>query len=106
MRTVPTIHDVPKDAIYAAKQGDGSYLCYLEADRASLPASVFPPDPGPSKDEMDAEAARAYAKLKALISMTPAQAQTWVAANVTNMAQAQEAIATLAIAVSVLARRL
>jgi hypothetical protein len=30
----------------------------------------------------------------------------WVAANVTNLAQAQDAIATLAVAVSVLARRL
>jgi hypothetical protein len=38
--------------------------------------------------------------------MTPAQVQTWVTANVTNLAQAQDAIATLAIAVSILARRL
>ena len=106
MKTVPTIHNVPRDAIYAAKQGDGTFLCYFEADRASLPASVFPPDPGPSKDDIDAEAARAYAKLKALIAMSPAQVQTWVAANVTNLAQAQDAIATLAIAVGILARRL
>lgn len=106
MKTVPTIHEVPKDALYAAKQGNGTFLCYFEADRASLPASVFSPDPGPSKDEIDAEAARAYAKLKALINMTPAQVQTWVAANVTNFAQAQDAITTLAVAVSVLARRL
>ena len=43
MKTVPSIHDVPKDALYAAKQANGSFLCYFEADRASLPASVFPP---------------------------------------------------------------
>jgi len=103
---VQTIHEVPKNALYAAKQGNGTYLCYFEADRVSLPASVYPPDPGPSRDEIDAEAARTYAKLKALIGMTPAQVQTWVAANVTNLAQAQDAIATLAVAVSVLARRL
>lgn len=62
--------------------------------------------PAKTQDEQDAEDARTYAKLKALIGMTPAQVQTWVAANVTNLAQAQDAIATLTIAVSVLARRL
>jgi hypothetical protein len=51
-------------------------------------------------------AARAYAKLAALKTMTPAQVQTWVSANVTNLAQAQDAIATLAIAVGILARQL
>jgi hypothetical protein len=38
--------------------------------------------------------------------MTPDQVVAWVAANVTNLAQAQDAIATLAVAVSVLSRRL
>lgn len=59
-----------------------------------------------TQDEQDVNAARGYAKLQALAGMTPAQVQTWVAANVTNLAQAQDAIATLAIAVSILARRL
>lgn len=54
----------------------------------------------------DVIAAKAYSKLTALRNMTPAQVQAWVAANVTNLAQAQDAIATLAIAVSILARRL
>lgn len=62
--------------------------------------------PVPTQDEQDAEAARSYAKLRALMQMTPAQVQAWVAANVTNLAQAQDAIATLAIAVSVLIRKL
>lgn len=59
-----------------------------------------------TQDEQAAEDARSYAKLRALSMMTPAQVQTWVAANVTTLAQAQDAIATLAVAVSVLARRL
>ena len=59
-----------------------------------------------SQDAADAASARAHVKLKALSGMTPAQVQTWVASNVTNLAQAQDAIATLAIAVSILARRL
>jgi hypothetical protein len=54
----------------------------------------------------DSAAANAYAKLVALKTMTPAQVQAWVAANVTNLVQAQDAIATLAIAVSILSRRL
>ncbi len=58
------------------------------------------------QDIQDASDAKAYAKLKALSQMTPAQVQGWVTTNVTNLAQAQDAIATLAIAVSVLIRRL
>ena len=64
------------------------------------------PPPAPTPDEVDRAAARAYGKLAALKDMTPAQVQAWVAANVTNLAQAQDAIATLAIAVCILAREL
>lgn len=70
----------------------------------SGPDYIAPPAPTP--DEADRAAARAYAKLTALKGMTPAQVQAWVAANVTNLAQAQDAIATLAIAVGILARQL
>lgn len=62
--------------------------------------------PAPTQDEIDRAAAHAYAKLNALKGMTPAQVQTWVSNNVTNLAQAQDAIATLAIAVGILARNL
>lgn len=54
----------------------------------------------------DTTAANAYAKLSALRNMSPAQVQTWVNTNVTNLAQAQDAITTLAIAVSILSRKL
>lgn len=59
-----------------------------------------------AKDSADAAAANSYAKLTALKTMTPAQVQAWVATNVTNLAQAQDAIATLAIGVGILARRI
>ena len=59
-----------------------------------------------TKDAADANAAKAYTKLTTLKAMTPTQVQAWVATNVTNLVQAQDAIATLAIAVSILARRL
>lgn len=57
-------------------------------------------------DSADAITAKAYAKLAALKAMTPAQVQAWVTVNVTNLADAKDALMTLAIAVSILARRL
>ncbi len=69
--------------------------------------TIAPADPVvKSQEQIDTEAARAYAKLAALRSMTPAQVASWVDANVTNLAEAKDAIKTLAIAVCVLARRL
>ena len=59
-----------------------------------------------TQDAADITAAKAYNKLAALQAMTPTKIQTWVNANVTTLAQAQDAIKTLAIAVSVLLRRL
>lgn len=59
-----------------------------------------------AKDAADAAAAKQFVKLQNLVQLSPAQVQTWVGENVTNLAQAKDAIATLAVAVSVLARRL
>jgi hypothetical protein len=64
------------------------------------------PDPQQVKDAADAYAAKTHKKLEALCKMTPDEVKTWVSANVTTLAQAQDAITTLAIAVSVLGRRL
>lgn len=93
---------------------DGSMLSIpadpANADYAAVVASgavIAEPDPPPppSQDEQDLAAAKAYAKLSALAAMTPAQVQAWVQQNVTNIAQAQDAIATLGIAVAILWRR-
>ena len=59
-----------------------------------------------AKNAANMTAARSYAKLNALRGLSPEQISNWVDGNVTNLAQAQDAIKTLAIAVSVLARRL
>lgn len=64
------------------------------------------PPPAPSKDEADAAAARELLRVKALVAMTPAQVDAYIEQNITNIATAKDAIKTLAIAVSVLARRL
>lgn len=62
-------------------------------------------DPEDSPDP-DSQTARQYAKLQALAAMTPAQVLAWVQQHVTDLPTAQDVIATLAVAVSVLARRL
>lgn len=99
--------DIPKNSVRADKQLDGTYLVYGIND--TLPVETQDPiaiTTQAAKDASDAANAKANAKLSALSAMTPAQVIAWVAANVTNLAQAQSAIETLAIAVSVLARRL
>lgn len=79
-----------------------AFLVWQAAGNVPTPY-VAPP---PTQDQLDVAAAKAYAKLTALKTMTPAQIQAWVTANVTTLAAAQDAIATLAIAVAILARRL
>jgi hypothetical protein len=91
---------IPENPMNCAWQ---QYLAWCAAGNTPTPAD---PPPPPSQDELDAAAAREYAKLVALRGMTPAQVVAWVSANVTNLAQAQDAIATLGVAVSVLSRRL
>ena len=58
------------------------------------------------QDDLDRVSVKTHAKLVALKNMTPAQVQAWCDANITNLATAKDALTTLAIAVSVLARRL
>ena len=45
------------------------------------------------------------AKLRALASMSPAEARAWVATNVTNLAEAKDLLGTMAAVLTVLARR-
>lgn len=79
---------------------------FVAIDASGIRVFTGPDIPANLVDDPDKEAARSYAKLRALAAMSPAQVQAWVGANVTTLAQAQDAIATLAIAVSVLARSL
>lgn len=95
----------PTNADYRA------YLDWLAQDNTPLPEDTPTPEELAAEVETtrlakDAATAKAHAKLRALSQMSPAQVQTWAAANVTNLAQAQDAIATLAVAVSVLIRRI
>jgi len=86
------------------------YTEYLEwLELGNVPSSIDPPtevELQAIQDEVDAIEARAHVKLQALRNMTPAQVQSWVTNNVKTLAQAQDAIATLAIGMSILARRI
>ncbi len=63
------------------------------------------PDVTPVNKNMDKEEVSAYSKLIVLKGMSPTQVATWVDANVTNLAQAQDAIKTLAVGVGYLIRK-
>jgi len=85
------------------------YFFYFDAAAGNTPEPIDPPtaeELQAIQDEVDAAEARAYTKLKALKAMTPSQVQAWVTANVKTLAQAQDAITTLAIGMSILARRI
>lgn len=69
-------------------------------------ADAIEPDPPPSKDEIDAAAARSETDVKALAAFTPAEARAWVMANVTTLADARTLLARFAAIMCVIARRL
>lgn len=111
MQYVNRAIDVPRDAVAVEYQADGRYKVFevgdtppawsqYDATQAATTAAKQ------AQDGTDAASARAYGKLQSLMAMTPDQVRSWVSANVTNLSQAQDAIATLAVAVGVLARRL
>jgi hypothetical protein len=94
--------------------GRGAYIKFwthptlTQPTQAQLSAANAQPEPVTEDEKYatDSANAKTYAKLNALKAMTPAEIQTWGAANITNLAQAKEVIITLGIAVSILARRL
>ena len=96
------VTDADRPFVCARGNADGTVTLYY-------PGDTIPPFPTPTAADIaaaqaalaqryaSATAARAYAKLTAMRSMTPAQLQVWIAANVTNLAQAQDALLTLAV---------
>jgi len=100
------LHSVPDDGSQDATITVGMVPISEAQFQAMSAAVVEAPGAADVKLAADAATARQYAKLQALINMTPAQVQAWVSANVTTLAAAQDAITTLAVAVSILGRKL
>jgi len=106
-------------SIYAAKKDRSSWRAinhiddvqgdedYLETQPELIPTQAEIEAQGAEAQyKQDAQNAKQYAKLQALSSLTPAQIQSWVQANVNTLADAKDALKTLAVAVGILARRL
>ena len=74
----------------------------LLAEKAAADARVA----ALAKDVADAAIAKADAKVAAIGAMTPAQVKAWVTANVATLADAKDLITTLAVVISILARKL
>lgn len=97
---VPDGANIPPDS----KNRDWvEYQKWISDGNTPLPKD---PDPLPTQDEIDATTAKQYGKLAALKGMTPAQVQAWVDANISTLADVKDALKTLAIAASILARRI
>ena len=100
------IEELPQWAVDAIAARTKAVADALEAANAPPTAEQLAEQALREKHEADATAAKADAKLTALGAMSPAQARAWIAANVTNLADAKDVLGTLAAAVCVLARRL
>lgn len=100
------INALPQWAVDAVAARTKAVADALEAANAPPTAEQLAEQALREKHEADATAAKADAKLTALGAMSPAQVRAWVAANVTNLADAKDVLGTLAVAVSILSRRL
>lgn len=89
------------------------YQKFLQWESAGNTAAPYAPSTeetakelAASKLEADRAAAKQHARLQALAAMSPAEVIAWVEANVKTLPDAKDTIATLAVAVSILARQL
>jgi hypothetical protein len=99
---------IPQDP---ANSDYSEYLSWVKAGGVPLPVPAptqaeLEAQAAAVKDKSDSVAAKADAKLAALATMTPVQVRAWVATNVATLADAKDALATLAVCVSILARKL
>jgi hypothetical protein len=76
--------------------------------------AIYDPPPSPEQQAASAKmkqyvqdvlVAKEDPKLKELVQMSPPEVQKWMAENVKDLTQVQDVLSTLAIAVSVLAKR-
>jgi len=113
MRTITNLNQIRSTDLRVEPSGPGTWLVYE-------PDDTLPPVPEPTPEEL-AAAAKAVAeearteaeaaaimkdpKLLAIAKMTPTEVRAWVQTSVKDLAQTHDALATLAVAVSVLSRR-
>ena len=96
-------------AVIPEAEGNADYQEYLAwvAKGNVLPLFVeLPPDPEVLKETVARKAAKQNVKLQALADLSPAEVQAWVEANVKTLPDAKDLLATLAVAVSILAKQI
>jgi len=113
MRTITNLNQIRSTDVRVEPSGPGTWLVYERGD-------TLPSVPAPTPEEIAdaaksaAEEARTEAeavaimkdpKLQAITKMTPTEVRAWVQTSVKDLAQTHDALATLAVAVSVLSRR-
>ena len=103
--------DSHKNAIRFQPVSGGRWNVYFPGDALPPNAEPTPAEraaeaAAQAKDEADTAAAKGDAKLAALRDMTPDEVKAWASANVTTLPQTKDLVITLAVAVSILARRL
>ena len=100
------INALPQWAVDAVAARTKAVADALEAANAPPTAEQLAEQALREKHEADAATAKADAKLSALADMSPAQVREWVNAQVKTLADAKDVLATLAVAVSVITKRL
>lgn len=96
-------------AVIPEAEGNADYQEYLAWVAAGnvLPPFVEPAqDPAVAKEAAAKAAAKQNVKLQALAELSPAEVQVWVEANVRTLPDAKDLLATLAVAVSILAKQI
>ena len=83
-------------------EGDTLPILYTPEEIAQIEAARQQKEDKLASDET---AAKQYQKLTTLANMSPDEIVTWINTNITNLAGAKDGLATLAVGVSVLARK-
>jgi hypothetical protein len=87
----------PADAVIDFDQLRADYQAALDAQAAAAAVEA--------EDDAASETIRQDNRLRTLLTASPAQIETWIDNNVTNLAEAKEALAILALGLSMLARK-
>jgi hypothetical protein len=85
---------------------DPAELAMTPEEKAARDAANAAALAAAQKEQADLAAAKLDAKLNAIKNMTAAEIQTWMTANVTNLAQARDVLTSMAKIIAILLRRL
>lgn len=106
IRNSAAVERISDGAFIPPDEANADHQRFLAWQKEGNTPATAEPQPTLTQEQLDAQAAKAHAKVAALRSMKPAEAAAWVDVNVTNLAEAKDLLKTIAVVLSVLARRL